>query len=149
MKKSNHSEGKSDSRRISRVEQEIQSIVSLYIIQNLQSELPGLITIGRVQVPADLRTANVYVSMLNIRTEEDELNGKKETTEKQLDKAISTLQYWAKDMQDAIDKKLQMKYLPKLTFFADESTAKILRIEKILSNMSSPKEVDDIDDDEI
>lgn len=149
MKKSNHSEGKSDGRRISRVEQEIQSIVSLYIIQNLQAELPGLITIGRVHVPADLRTANVYVSLLNIRTENDDTVESKIPADKQLDKAIKTLQYWAKDMQDAINKKLQMKYLPKLTFFADESTAKILRIEKILSNMSSPQEVDDIDDDEI
>jgi ribosome-binding factor A len=147
MKKSN-SDSKVDSRRISRVEQEIQSIVSLYIIQNLQSELPGLITIGRVHVPGDLRSADVYVSMLNIRTEEDELNGKKPTTDKQIDKAIKTLQYWAKDMQDAIDRKLQMKYLPKLTFFADESTEKILRIEKILSEMSPKKDVADIDDDE-
>jgi ribosome-binding factor A len=149
MKKNNSSDGKSDSRRISRVEQEIQSIVSLYIIQNLQSELPGLITIGRVQVPADLRTANVYVSMLNIRTEEDESNGKKNPADKQLDKTIRILQHWAKDMQDAINKKLQMKYLPKLTFFADESTERILKIEKILSSMSSTQEVDDIDDDEV
>ena len=148
MKKTNHSDGKSDSRRISRVEQEIQSIVSLYIIQNLQSELPGLITIGRVHVPGDLRTANVYVSLLNIQTEEDELNGKKAPAGKQLEKAIKTLQYWSKDMQEAIDQKLQMKYLPKLTFFADESTEKILRIEKILSHMSKPKNVNNIDDDE-
>lgn len=145
MKKSN-SDSKVDNRRISRVEQEIHAIVSLYIIQNLQSELPGLITIGRVHVPGDLRSADVYVSMLNIRTEEDELNGKALTTDKQLDKAIKTLQYWAKDMQEAIDRKLQMKYLPKLTFFPDESTEKILRIEKILSEMSpavAPKSADD------
>ncbi len=148
MKKSNSSGMKTDSRRISRVEHEIQSIVSLYIIQNLQSELPGLITIGRVHVPGDLRSAQVYVSMLNIRTEEDEANGKKITTDKQIDKAIKTLQYWAKDMQEEIDRKLQMKYLPKLTFFADESTEKILRIEKILSHMSAPQNVDNIDDDE-
>jgi ribosome-binding factor A len=149
MKKNSSSGLKTDSRRISRVEQEIQSIVSLYIIQNLQAELPGLITIGRVHVPGDLRTANVYVSLLNIRTEEDESEGKKMPSDKQLDKAIKTLQYWSKDMQDAINRKLQMKYLPKLTFFADESTEKILRIEKILSNMSTSKEVNDIDDDEI
>lgn len=149
MKKNNSSEGKSDGRRISRVEQEIQSIVSLYIIQNLQAELPGLITIGRVQVPADLRMANVYVSLLNIHPENEEIKETKLTADQQLDKAIKTLQYWAKDMQEAIDKKLQMKYLPKLTFFADQSTEKILKIEKILSTMSTPKDVDDVDDDEI
>ena len=148
MKKSKSSDGKIDSRRISRVEQEIQSIVSLYIIQNLQAELPGLITIGRVHVPGDLRTANIYVSLLNIRTVEDDINGKKLPAAKELEKAIKTLQAWSKDMQDAIDKKLQMKYLPKLTFFADESTEKILRIEKILSHMSTTEKVSGIADDE-
>lgn len=148
MKKTSSSESKNDRRRVSRVEQEIQSIVSLYIIQNLQSELPGLITIARVHVPADLRTANVYVSLLNIPTEEDVHQDKNNSTDKQLDKAIKILQSWAKDMQDAINRKLQMKYLPKLKFFADESTEKILRIEKILSHMSSTKNVEDIEDDE-
>ncbi len=148
MKKSKSSDGKIDSRRISRVEQEIQSIVSLYIIQNLQAELPGLITIGRVHVPGDLRTANIYVSLLNIRTVEDDSNGKKVPSGKELEKALKTLQAWSKDMQDAINKKLQMKYLPKLTFFADESTEKILRIEKILSHMSTTEKVSGIADDE-
>ncbi|MBC7753838.1 MAG: 30S ribosome-binding factor RbfA [Moraxellaceae bacterium] len=148
MKKSKSSDGKIDSRRISRVEQEIQSIVSLYIIQNLQAELPGLVTIGRVRVPGDLRTANIYVSLLNIRTVEDDSNGKKVPSGKELEKALKTLQAWSKDMQDAINKKLQMKYLPKLTFFADESTEKILRIEKILSHMSTTEKVSGIADDE-
>ena len=149
MKKTKSSDGKIDSRRISRVEQEIQSIVSLYIIQNLQAELPGLITIGRVHVTGDLRTANIYVSLLNIRTVEDDLNDKKIPAGKELEKALKTLQAWSKDMQDAINRKLQMKYLPKLTFFADQSTEKILRIEKILSHMSTTEKVSVIDDDEI
>ena len=129
---------KTDGRRVSRFEHEIQSIVSLYIIQNLQSELPGLVTVGRVQVPADLRMANIYVSILDISAE-------KTAEQKVLDleKAIDTLQSWAKEMQSEIDRKLKMKYVPKLTFFADESTEKILKIEKILSNMSSPEEVED------
>lgn len=140
--KKNNSGIKSDGRRVSRFESEIQSIVSLYIIQNLQSELPGLVTIGRVHVPADLRIANVYVSLLNI-SEEKTAAQKAED----LDLTLDTLQERAKDIQSEIDRKLKMKYVPKLTFFADESTEKILKIEKILSNMDSAKDIDE--DEEI
>lgn len=130
-----------DGRRVSRFENEIQSIVSLYIIQNLQSELPGLVTVARVHVPADLRTANVYVSLLNIA---EEKSGDQKV--KDLESTIDTLQSWAKDIQSEIDRKLKMKYLPKLTFFPDESTEKILKIEKILSNIDSSQNIDEDED---
>ena len=138
MKKKSNESQKSDGRRVSRVEKEIQSVVSSYIIQNLQSELPGLVTIGRVIVPADLRAAKVYVSMLNVLDEQmagpaiDKMNELKK-----IKKTIQILQSWAPDIQAAIDQKLKMKYLPKITFFEDESTEKILKIEKILSDMKS------------
>lgn len=138
MKKKSNESQKSDGRRVSRVEKEIQSVVSTYIIQNLQSELPGLVTIGRVIVPADLRAAKVYVSMLNVLDEQmagpaiDKMNELKK-----IKKTIQILQSWAPDIQAAIDQKLKMKYLPKITFFEDESTEKILKIEKILSDMKS------------
>ncbi len=148
MKKTSTSSSKIDGRRISRLEQEIQAIVSLYIIQNLQAELPGLMTIGRVHVPGDLRTANVYVSLLNIHVEDAEPKKEKLSEAKQLDKALKTLQYWAKEMQDAINKKLELKYIPKLTFLADQSTEKILKIEKILAHMSPPLANEDIKKDE-
>lgn len=146
--KKNHSGVKGDGRRISRFENEIQSIVSLYIIHNLQSELPGLVTVGRVHVPADLRTANVYVSLLNLSADKD---GPKKIQD--LETTLHILQNSAKDIQAEISRKIQMKYLPKLTFFADESTHKILKIEKLLSEIASSSDrsrsVGDIDDDEI
>lgn len=138
--KSNKGGIKSDGRRVSRVEKEVQSIISTYIIQNMQSELPGLVTIGRVQIPADLRLAKVYVSILNLN------NGTEESRIDQLNKSISILQSWAKDIQDEIGKKLKMKYLPKLTFYADESTEKILKIEKILSGMNPQQAIEEDED---
>jgi ribosome-binding factor A len=64
-------------------------------------------------------------------------NGKKKRT--QIEQTIVILQSWAPDIQEAIDQKLKMKYLPKVTFYEDESTEKILKIEKILSTMK-PRE---------
>lgn len=129
-----------DGRRVARVEREVQSVISTFIIQRLQRELPGLITVARVQIPADLRQARVYVSLLQINP--DELQNEPEA--KVLKKAVGILQHWAPDIQEEIGNKLNMKYLPKITFFPDESTDKILKIEKIIAEISKdPKKSDD------
>lgn len=125
-----------DGRRVARVEREVQSVISTFIIQRLQRELPGLITVARVQIPADLRQASVWVSLLQINPEELQLDSKDKTQQKALKKAVGILQHWAPDIQDEIGNKLQLKYLPKLTFFPDESTEKILKIEKIISQVT-------------
>ncbi len=133
-----------DGRRVSRVEKEIHSAVSTYIVQHLQSELPGFITVGRVIVPGDLRTAKVFVSLLQINH-----TAEIEQTNLQLnhlDKAIRVLQHHAKNIQTEIDRQLKMKYLPKLTFMPDESTEKILKIEKLLSTLDQKDPATNIDD---
>lgn len=133
-----------DGRRVLRVEREVQSVISTFIIQRLQSELPGLITVTRVQIPADLRQARVYVSLL--QTQPDELN--QAPGVKILENAIDVLQSWAPEIQDEIGHKLKMKYLPKLTFFADESTEKILKVEKIISQLSQGSGKSDLSEDD-
>lgn len=135
-----------DGRRVARVEREVQSVISTFIIQRLQRELPGLITVARVQIPADLRQARVYVSLL--QTNVEELNESPQV--KVLAEAVKILQSWAPEIQDEIGHKLNMKYLPKLTFFPDESTEKILKVEKIISEISkNPSQAQSLDDDEL
>lgn len=134
-----------DGRRVARVEREVQSVISTFIIQRLQRELPGLITVARVQIPADLRQARVYVSLLQTNVEELD----KTPQVKVLKQAVDILQSWAPEIQDEIGNKLKMKYLPKLTFFADESTEKILKVEKIISEISkNPNKAESLDDDD-
>lgn len=142
-----------DGRRVARVEREVQSVISTFIIQRMQRELPGLITVARVQIPADLRVAKVYVSLLQTNVEEEVVLTSPPKISL-LQQAINTLQSWAPEIQKEIGDKLKMKYLPKVTFFADESTEKILKIEKLISHISAnPKAIsslndveDDIDD---
>jgi len=117
-----------DGRRVARVEKEVQGVISTFIIQKLQPELPGLVTIGRVQIPPDLRQARVYISLLNLNLDE-------KVNEDDLDLSLEILQAWAPEMQQAINQKIQMKYLPRLTFYPDESTDKILKIENLLSTL--------------
>ena len=51
-----------DGRRKVRVEKEVQELISNFIIRQLRNDLPGMVTVTRVQMPADFRTANVYLS---------------------------------------------------------------------------------------
>lgn len=127
-----------DGRRVARVEREVQSVVSTYIIQKLQRELPGFVTVGRVQIPADLRNAKVFVSLLQPQVD-DSLSV--ETQNKHqidaLNEALDILQKKAPEIQRYISQQINMKYLPKLVFYADESTEKILKIEKIISTLNT------------
>lgn len=114
-----------DGRRKERVEKEVQQIISTYMINQLQGELGGLVTVTRVMMPADFRNAKVFVTFFSVESEEIDL--------------VKELSKWAKDIQNEINHKLQMRYCPKITFFKDESTENILKIEKIISEISTPK----------
>lgn len=111
-----------NSRRKERVEREVQQIISTYLIQNLQTELNGLVTVSRVQMPLDFRTAKVYTTFFSQDGENP--------------KYLEELKRWAPDIQREIDNKLKMRYCPKLTFYEDESTEDILKIERIISEIS-------------
>jgi ribosome-binding factor A len=132
---------KGDGRRKSRVEKEVQQVVSEYIIHQMKNDIPGLVTVTRVQMPADFRAAEIFVSYYDATAEQGQ--GPFDI--------IGLLQSWAKDMQDEISHKLQMRYCPKLRFSEDHATENILKIETILSNLSPNQKVlarDDIHDDD-
>ena len=113
-----------DGRRKIRVEKEVQEVISGFIIRQLRHDLPGVVTITRVTMPADFRAAQVYLTYFS------------PDQENPID-AAKLLQSWAKDIQDEIGHALKMRYCPKLNFYNDETTEKILKIEKILSEISN------------
>lgn len=114
-------------RRVARVEKEVQIVVSEYIIRYLKDELPGLVTVGRVMIPGDLRSAKVFVSLLDPTMADDTALIKK---------MLHVLKSHAKQMQTEISRKIQMKYLPKIEFSKDDSTEKILKVENMLKSLS-------------
>lgn len=121
-----------DGRRKLRVEREVQQVISQFIITQLKNDLPGLVTVTRIQMPADFRAAQVFVTYYDPNSEKKNV--------------IGILQHWSKDIQDEIAHVLKMRYCPKITFHLDETTGRILKIEKILSNISAGQSVDDIED---
>ncbi len=115
-------------RRVSRVEQEIQKTVAQFLIAGFSSRLPGLVTVSRVLMPADLRSAKVYVSVLG--------------SEEQREIALETLQDRAFEIQDFIGKQLKMRYCPKLTFFHDDTTEHVLKIDRILHELEEKRQAE-------
>lgn len=118
-------------RRISRVEQEIQKTVAQFLISGFRSPLPGLVTISRVIMPADLRAAKIYVSVLG--------------SDEQREKALSTLQERAFEVQNFIGRELKMRYCPKLTFYIDDTTEHVLKIDRILHELEEKRKQDQQD----
>lgn len=110
-----------DGRRVARVEREIQQTVAQFLIRGFSARLPGLVTVSQVKMPADLRAAKVYISVMG--------------SEKDQDEVIELLQERAFEIQNHIGKELKMRYCPKLTFYADHATEQVLKVEKILQDL--------------
>lgn len=94
------------SRRVQRVERELREIISTYLLSGFKYPLIGIITLTRVEVSADLRSAKVFLSMM-ANEEEKQTN-------------LKNLQDCAKDCQQVIHQKLPMKYCPKIFFILDK-----------------------------
>lgn len=112
-----------DNRRIARVEAEIQRTVATHLISRVQGEIGGILTVSRVQTPADLRSARVYVSHFGEKVDWDDV--------------LSRLQEEAPEIQRVISHTLRMRHCPKLQFFKDESTEKVLKVEGLLREIKN------------
>ena len=129
--------GGGESHRTARVEKEIRDVVGMYLVNGMrQSDLPGLISLTRVSVSADLKIANINVTMIMSQLEgEEPLAFEKREALARKD-AIKVLNANSKDVQAALARKLQMRFTPRVTFYYDEGFESALKVEKILRDMS-------------
>ena len=97
-----------------RVEREISALLSQYFISKVQSEFDCLVSLSTVKVMKDLRSANVYVSVLGDKEAEKEVLG--------------FLGFCRKDIQIYLGKSLRTKYVPKLQFFIDDTYSENFRV---------------------
>jgi ribosome-binding factor A len=112
-------------RRTARVEREVQQTIARFLISGFKLPLPCIMTVARVQMPGDLRTAKVFVSVIGEPS--------------QLDKAVELLQARAFEIQNYLGKELKMRYCPKLAFYADFDTAQIMRVDRILQDLEAER----------
>ena len=115
-----------DGRRIARVEKEVQQTIARFLTHGFKIPIPGLITVTHVQMSADLRSGKVYVSVLGADDKKDDV--------------IEVLHRYSGQIQKFVDQELRMRYCPKLNFYLDSSTEKVLKVEKILRDLEQSKE---------
>lgn len=115
----------SASRRVQRVEKELRQIVAQYLLVGFKEHLEGLVSVTRAKVSPDLRQAWVSVSMLGDNIDVDE--------------NLSRLQSRAQDFQREVHRLMPMKYCPKIQFVFDDSTEKILKVERLLAEIREQK----------
>lgn len=127
MKSSSASDGK---HRTKKLERQIQEVVARSISRDLKDEMPYLVTVSRVQVQGDFKSAKVFISVL--APGEDEVALKKN--------AARFLQKNAGLIQEDLDHELKLRFCPKLTFLVDESLEKVLKVEGLLDDLRKKRD---------
>ncbi len=112
-------------KRAERVSEAIKREISLMLTQEVKDPGIHFVTVTGVEVSDDLRNAKIYVSVLG--TEKD----RKETMAG-LDRAKGFL-------RGEIGHRLELRYVPEILFFLDESLDHAFKIKGILDGLK-PKE---------
>lgn len=139
--------GKSGSHRVQRVEREVRDVVGTLLLGGLSAEVPSFVSVSRVSMSSDLRVARVHVvTMSQIPVPEPTLDEEKNVADdKEYRKKIAAerktivqaLNDNAYEVQNAIAKKLQMRFTPKVTFFYDEGFDSAMRVDSILRKLGT------------
>lgn len=125
---------KGDGRRVSRVEKEVHASIATYLIRSFRFE-HGIVTVTKVILTADLKSARVYVSLMEGIGAENDSEAK---SEKKIDPSVlllAELKHEAVEIQNHVAHELKLRFVPKLQFFKDETTEKVLAIEKTLFDL--------------
>lgn len=148
-----------DGRRVQKVEKEVQNVIGMYLIHGFSQPLGAFANVTRTIMSGDLRNAKVYISVLpKYRKEEetdvevDQIHADTEVLT-EVEDIVDLLNEYAFEFQDKISSELKMRYVPKLKFYADESTDRMIHVDKTLSELEKSKSAkssreDDFDPEE-
>ncbi|MBI4431453.1 MAG: 30S ribosome-binding factor RbfA [Candidatus Omnitrophica bacterium] len=116
-------------KRIGRVAEQIREIMSDVILNRMKDPRLGFITITRVQVTDNLRHAKVYFSVYG---------GQKD---KQGTKAAFA--HSERFLQRALNNRLKIRTIPKLSFVFDPSVEHAFELEKIIKKIHDENSVEE------
>ncbi|HZM50379.1 MAG TPA: 30S ribosome-binding factor RbfA [Vicinamibacteria bacterium] len=122
------------SRRTERLGEEIREEVAQLIVGELKDPRIGFVTVTRVEVTPDLRTARVYVGVLG--------------TEKQRQASLTGLRQATGFLRRALGQSLRLRYTPELVFTYDEGLEASDRVAQLLAEISRPADPANSDDDD-
>lgn len=107
--------------RVGRVAKELQRELSQIILYELRQPNLGFITITRVEPTSDLQYAKIFITVLD-----DE--NKRKTTLELLNKASGYI-------HRVLEKRIRMRYIPRLSFHFDDTIEKEQRISRLFSEI--------------
>lgn len=110
----------SNNRRQKRVSSLIKEKLSRLLIELIQDSSSGLITITRLEMSKDLKTAYIFISLFGCREKE---------------KILDLIEKRKGFLRKSIASKTKLKYNPLLNFSLDETPEYEKRIDKIIKNM--------------
>jgi len=100
-----------------RVAELVQAEISRILIGEFQGQGPGFLTVTRVEMPADLRTAKVYVSVFGT-----------DDPQPLLDRIVKATGY----IRRALASRVKLKYNPELFFVLDPGPGHEDRIDHLI-----------------
>ncbi|HEY3874363.1 MAG TPA: 30S ribosome-binding factor RbfA [Candidatus Kapabacteria bacterium] len=112
--------------RTERVAGEVQQALARAFQTDFSSLTDSLITITKVRMAPDLRSARVYISLL----------GGTQPAERTLDKVKAETPH----LRSAVAKAVRLRYVPELFFYLDDTQEEVARVEEIfrkIGNQSS------------
>ena len=110
-------------RKKKRAEEQLRREISTIILRELKDPRAGFVTLTRVKLSEDQRSAKVS---LTVRGEENDTV-----------KTLATLKRAHGFIQALIGKRLPLRYTPVLTFEEDKDIRNVMRLEKLISEARS------------
>ncbi|PQO34754.1 30S ribosome-binding factor RbfA [Bremerella cremea] len=121
------------SRRTLKAASAIREVVSMAILTRLRDPRVKDVTVTKVEVAGDMRSANVHVSIMG--------------DEKKQSQCLNGLRRSAGFLQACIKDRIDTRYIPKLEFEIDQGVKQSLEVSRILKEVLPPEE-DDADPSE-
>lgn len=110
------------SERIAKLNSLVQQEVATILSRDVEFPRSFFVTVSRAEVADDAESAKVWISVMPATHEEA---------------ALKIIKAKIVDIQDILNKRLVMKFVPKLTFHVDSSTERAAQIMTILDSMTS------------
>jgi ribosome-binding factor A len=110
--------------RMARIDHELQRELARLISVELKDPRLGFVTVTRVEVGHDLRTAKVFVSII----------GDRHVARQSMDALESAKGFLRGELGHAVD----LRHTPELTFIEDRSTERAIALRAVLAKTAAP-----------
>ncbi len=111
--------------RVRKVELQVKDEVSKIIITKLKDPRVGFVTVTAVEMTADLKSAQIFISVMGTQSQKTE--------------TISSLNDASKYIRAEMNQRIKLRYSPSITFRLDDTIDRAIRIGRILEDLGRDK----------